>query len=488
MAVTKLMNIKSSSHGAGRHLKNAISYIMNPAKTQNGILIGGNSGTESWEVYQTMLGTKSDWEKITGRQGYHFVLSWKPGETTAETAYQMVSDFCAEYLGDNYDFVFAVHSDQPHIHAHIVFNSVNRETGYKYRYEKGDWEKYIQPVTDRICEKYGLEHLEYDKSEKKGKSYAEHFATKKGKYTWSKIIKEDIDETISRSESWNDFLVQMEEIGYTFPRSGYKETGEYITFCAPGNHRRRSDALGYGYTVADIKKRILGKEIENDIAIKRPPRIKQSRISGGLSSHTFLSQYQGRWYRRVYRLSTGYFRKNPAYANHYRVRKDLLQIERLREDCRYLIKQNIRSVESLQQREQELKRKERFLKEQIGREEIWESDPGYKKYMSLQEQLAETEKGDDHFEAILDQMEELENTLPYRSVKKEEQKEIRSQLSMIRQEKRIIQHIKKKDEEIWKERHGSVDQKKESKDVAARKMNLSPQKGKSKWNRAGRLK
>ena len=88
---------------------------------------------------------------------------------------------------------------------------------------------------------------------------------------------------IERSESWNDFLEQMKEIGYTFPRSGYNEKGEYLTFCAPGNHRKRSDTLGSGYTVADIKKRILGEHIKPDIEAKRPPWIKQGKDETGVT-------------------------------------------------------------------------------------------------------------------------------------------------------------------------------------------------------------
>ena len=76
----------------------------------------------------------------------------------------MINDFCEEYLGEDYDYVFSIHTDQKHMHGHIVFNSVNRMSGYKYRYEKKDWEKYIQPLTDRICEKYGLPPLAYDKN------------------------------------------------------------------------------------------------------------------------------------------------------------------------------------------------------------------------------------------------------------------------------------------------------------------------------------
>ena len=50
MAITKLMNIKQGRRGGSKHLNNSIRYIMNPKKTNDGELIGGNSGFTPQEV------------------------------------------------------------------------------------------------------------------------------------------------------------------------------------------------------------------------------------------------------------------------------------------------------------------------------------------------------------------------------------------------------------------------------------------------------
>ena len=158
MAITKINNIGGGKNGA-RHLVRAIKYIMNPAKTADGLWVGGNCGNTAEECYFSMMQTKEDWNKTDGRQGYHIVLSFPPGEGDEKTIFAIAKEFCEEYLGNGYEYVFSVHNDQPHLHAHIVFNSVNRLTGVKYHYNNGDWEKFMQPVTDRICEKYGLSQL-----------------------------------------------------------------------------------------------------------------------------------------------------------------------------------------------------------------------------------------------------------------------------------------------------------------------------------------
>lgn len=446
MAVTKLMNIKSSPHGVGRHLYNSIRYIINPEKTKDGLLVGGNAGNTADEIYDVMMNTKRDWDKCDGRQGYHFVLSWKPGEIEADIAFQLVQEFCEEYLDDNYDYVFSVHDDHEHIHGHIVFNSVSRSTGYKYRYEKGDWEKYIQPITDKICKEHGLSILEYEKEKKVGKSYAEHFAEKEGRYTWKKIIQADIDYMVSCSETWEDFLVQMQQIGYTFPRKGIKQgIGEYITFCAPGGHRRRSDSLGQGYSVGEIKERISNKLSVNlsEKSYFSSPKVYKCKMYS-YQKRIQLSTYQKKYVRRYLRASTYFSRKNLYAVDQKKIRGDLLQINKLRQDCHYLLRNNIRSDDELEQRSAELRAEEKRLHNKKAEMELVKDDEVVKTYIELEEKLRQcSDPSNDMFEMIQDQMEELEEKIP-KGIRElmQESHMVMDRLKSLREEKKIIRHIK----------------------------------------------
>lgn len=91
------------------HLRNAIDYILDVkhdgAKTDYGTFVGGNSGTDHREILNNFLDTKDLFGKRDGRQGYHFVVSFAPGETDKDTAFSVVKAFCEEYLGDAYDYV-----------------------------------------------------------------------------------------------------------------------------------------------------------------------------------------------------------------------------------------------------------------------------------------------------------------------------------------------------------------------------------------------
>ena len=110
-----------------RHLANAVKYILdeknNEAKTCDGLYVGGNAGYDSEDIIKTFLDTKELYGKLHGRQGYHFVISFEPGETDADEAYTITKEFAKKYLGENYDYVFATHTDKNHIHSHLIFNT-----------------------------------------------------------------------------------------------------------------------------------------------------------------------------------------------------------------------------------------------------------------------------------------------------------------------------------------------------------------------------
>ena len=112
MATTILKNLKEAKNRKpSQHLQNAISYIMNPEKTENGLWVGSNCGITAQEIYSSMMTTKNEFHKTWGRQGYHFVISFRPGEADERTCYNVGKEFCEKYLGEGYEYVYAVHND-----------------------------------------------------------------------------------------------------------------------------------------------------------------------------------------------------------------------------------------------------------------------------------------------------------------------------------------------------------------------------------------
>lgn len=438
MAITKLSNIGMPQGGGAAHLKNCISYIMNPKKTEGMRMIGGNAGTTPQEVYQVMIDTKKEWEKEGGRQGYHFVISFPRGEATKEEAYAVINDFCEKYLGENYDYVFSVHTDQKHMHGHIVFNSVNRMNGYKYRYEKGDWEKYIQPLTDEICKKYNLPPLVYDKNNKIGKSYAAHYAEKEGRPTSEKIIKADIDFVIASAKDWDDFIEKLKSLGYKIRQ------GKYITYTPPGFDRGRRDIrLGTGYRAEEIRDRIKNKDREKGaekILSLKLSKEYESEISQYIK--TTLTVFQMKKVKNLYQAGHYLEEKNPYAIAWKDVRKNALHINQLYEECKYILEHEIKTEKELSEKQNILRKKEAELLNRRSSLSSVEDKEILRQYRVLKKQLTDTPAWDDQYEVYQEELDIFLKQMPEGMLQiGKEKKQINAILRKVRHEKRIVNRM-----------------------------------------------
>jgi len=197
LAVTKVLNIGDCGNGYhGKHLKAAIDYIKNEEKTDGGRLVGGINCQPDF-AYDKMKNTKVKFGKIDKRQAYHFIISFEEDNIDDDTAFKITERFAKEYIGDDYEVIFSVHNNTKHKHGHIIFNSVNIKNGKKYRYEKGDWAKYIQPLTNSLCKEYGLSTIDinYDTKEK-DERYKEWNTYRDGKFVWKDMVIRDVDSCI----------------------------------------------------------------------------------------------------------------------------------------------------------------------------------------------------------------------------------------------------------------------------------------------------
>lgn len=332
-----------------RHLINAIKYILDVdkdgAKTDFGKWVGGNAGLNHKDVIESFLNTKKVWDKEGGRQGYHFVISFSPSEADAQTCYNVIQEFCEIYLKDEYDYVFAVHTDKEHMHGHIIFNSVNRETGRKYRYEKGDWETSIQPITDEICKKHALAPLKMEK-EKVGKQYALWLAEKNGTINWKHIMRADIECAIYHSNSMEDFLQKMKQMDYRITSGGYskKHNSHYVVYHYTDDkgkeHKHRSFSLtsgiGDAYNLEMIQRRIEERKTKDPYHLKFAEGLEQrtNQRLGYLST----SMKNTKTYRRMYQAVSFYKMPNPFAQNNRTVRRDIVQLEKLIQECDYIKK------------------------------------------------------------------------------------------------------------------------------------------------------
>ena len=119
-------------------LGDRLRYIMNPAKTENGLLCAGINTTPA-TAYDDMMDTKRRYGKIDKRQGYHIIQSFAPGEIEPDAALRFGMEFIGKYLENRYEGIAAVHTDKAHIHVHMIFNSVSFIDGKKYHAARGEY-------------------------------------------------------------------------------------------------------------------------------------------------------------------------------------------------------------------------------------------------------------------------------------------------------------------------------------------------------------
>lgn len=218
MAITKIMNIGAGKKGKiTNHLKHALDYIMNESKTESGVLVGGWNCVPKF-AFEQMVGTKELYGKMGGRQGYHFVISCPPGEGTLEQLLELMKEFAQDFLGDDYEAVYSVHSDKEHCHGHLVFNSVNMNTGKKYEYKKGDWKYQIQPITNRLCEKYGLSIMPAEYSKDPINMNRKQWEKEQ---SWGGFIEADVKYCRGVADDYEHFLYLLEELGYVLKQGAH---------------------------------------------------------------------------------------------------------------------------------------------------------------------------------------------------------------------------------------------------------------------------
>ena len=256
MAVTKILARK------GR-LDKAIRYVLNGDKTNEQILTARFNCEPGWELKQ-MLDTKREYGKTDGVQYYHIIQAFKPGEIEPEQALEIAKAFVEEYLS-GYEVVIGTHIDKEHCHSHILFNSVNAETGNKYHSSPRTYYSQIRRISDRLCRERGLSVITLGEGANgKAVSYAEWLQQSRGQPTFRSMLEADLRQCIEAANDLGHFFMLMEHQGYEIKhgrRLGFRLRGEE-RFRYPG----RKNPL---FTEAGIEAAIQGN-LETIMAGKKP--------------------------------------------------------------------------------------------------------------------------------------------------------------------------------------------------------------------------
>ena len=383
MAITKILNImESEGRNPASHLKNALEYIQNPDKTEECILVGGINCLPD-TAFEQMEETKNIFHKTGKRQGYHVIISFSPEEkVTAEQAMYVLEHFAKDVLGDDYEAVYAVHTDREHMHGHLIWNSVSMTTGKKYNSPKGNWKNHLQPITNKYCDELGLSIMpaEYSRNPK-------NISRDKWEREMSmkEIILRDAKMCAYAAGNVVHFKYLMKRLGYVFKKDAWMEVQ------APG--------FRYYHKLAKLDEMFSEDMLRHhvDMPWMVKPYFYSSDIRG--LHRAKLSSFQKKFYAKLYRLRIVEQKRFAVGGAKYT--EDLKRFHQLQDEYLLLVNNDIKSVVDLVDfiNEQEEKiqqiedRQHEIYRESSSRKRSIKNEEQYREYqiwhVEVQEELDE---------------------------------------------------------------------------------------------------
>ena len=293
MAVTKILARRGG-------LAQAIAYVVNGDKTEEQVLTAAQGCSIRSACFE-MQDAKIRWNKTDGVQIYHIIQSFRPGEISPELALEIAQEFTREHL-PGYQAVIGIHTDRDHIHAHIVFNSVNQLTGEKYHSNARSYYQQIRGISDRLCREHGLSVI-VQSEPARSVSYIEWLRQSKGQPTFRSMLEADLRDAIRDANDLGHFFLLMEHKGYEIHhggRLGFRLRGQE-RFQYPG----RRDPL---FTEDGIRAAIQGNLEQIEAGLRpvlpaRPayqPYRKHPRYSGFLALYVHYLYLLGKIEKRQY--------------------------------------------------------------------------------------------------------------------------------------------------------------------------------------------
>ena len=244
----------NSEKTVSKIIGDSANYAANSDKTSGGNLVKCYE-CDPHTVDVEFLLTKKEYDFITGRsQGaknvlaYHIRQSFKPGEITPEKALEIGYELGLRFTGGKHAFIVATHTDRPHIHNHIVFNSTALCCTKKFRDFKRSGMA-LQKVSDLLCLEHGLSVIE-NPGQSKGRNYHKWLGNKEP--SAQDKLRQKIDEILPTCATFDAFLAALESDGFKV-----NAKRKHITVLVPGQKKpARLNTLKGEHTQEAILRRI----------------------------------------------------------------------------------------------------------------------------------------------------------------------------------------------------------------------------------------
>ena len=252
MAATRIMSIHiNKGKTAKQCIGERLDYIMNPKKTDGGILVSTYACSPETAADEFML-FRQEYQQNTGRTqeneviGYHVRQAFKPEEITPEEANEIGKELASRMTDDQFAYVVATHIDKHHLHNHIIICSTDLEGQHKYRDVKQS-AKDLAQISDSLCREHELSVIQNPQD--KTVSY-DKWQGNQRRFTHRDELRMIIDAALRMQPDGFDALMQLlEDAGCRIKR------GAQISIKPPeGKRYIRLDTLGSEYDETSLRR------------------------------------------------------------------------------------------------------------------------------------------------------------------------------------------------------------------------------------------
>ncbi len=261
IAILKAINSKSTGTGSSKGLED---YLNKEKALKTGI----DCDCDNWSSDFRL--TKAIFDNLEGRQYKHFTQAFEKDSGLSEDQIHKAGidlvKMCKQFEG--FQAVVITHNDKEHLHNHIVINSVNSETGKKFRMSNSELKTLKKNMDKYLKQEFNLEPTKEKEGIVKTQNTKTYQAIKRsleGNYesfslNLAKDIKKSLDESTTQEELKENLAKNEIQINIS-------ETHKTIMFTDKNKKRVSSKKLKEIFGV-DFDKESIEKQFEYNLKIK----------------------------------------------------------------------------------------------------------------------------------------------------------------------------------------------------------------------------
>ena len=303
MAIVKAVEKEIKSH---EYVYSSLSYILSPENKngdekcfQSTTLNCFGNGADDFSKQFFMV--RDAFNKDKNILAHHYIQSFSPNEKISPALAHKIGVELAQKVATGFQVVVATHVDREHIHNHIIINSVNMETGLKWK-GNADTLKNMRNESDKLCKENCLTVIEKPSGFRSIDQDTLELA-RKGK-SWKVDLCNALEESSEMCITKSDFISYMKNKGFEIIRYGEKD----LTFQKIGETKKiRASTLAKQFGAVYRK-----ENLEKKMGFYRSPEISSAgTIKKKKAQSPFISEFE-RYEKKYFSKNLSLVQKNEA--------------------------------------------------------------------------------------------------------------------------------------------------------------------------------